>query len=90
MVLFRRVSTRTRKDPNNPDSPAKEMFLTLPQPQRNAIREKLLLCLSGETVETARHKVGDAVAEIARQYSDDGVFSPPLQRTRARDCNCTC
>ena len=43
------------------------------QPQQKvAIRQKLLECLQGETLPEVRHKVGDAVAEIARQYSDGG------------------
>lgn len=70
-VLFRRVSTRTRKDPQN--GATKELFLSLPQAQRNAIREKLLQCLSTEAIQQVRNKIGDAVAEIARQYSDDGM-----------------
>lgn len=69
-ILFRRVSTRTRKDPQTGAN--KELFLSLPQLQRNAIREKLLQCLSTETVQQVRNKIGDAVAEVARQYTEDG------------------
>ncbi|KAF2835817.1 ARM repeat-containing protein [Patellaria atrata CBS 101060] len=69
-VLFRRISTRTRKEPNSDTS--KEQFLCLPQIQRNAIREKLLPCLAGENIPNVRNKIGDAVAEIARQYTEEG------------------
>jgi hypothetical protein len=35
------------------------------------IREKLLQTLSSETTNPVRNKIGDAVAEIAREYSDN-------------------
>ena len=38
-----------------------------------AIRQKLLECLQSESLGVVRHKIGDAVAEVARQYSDDGT-----------------
>ena len=46
--------------------------MTLQQQQKIAIRSKLLQCLQSESLPHVRNKVGDAVAEIARQYSDDG------------------
>ena len=46
------------------------------QPQQKlAIRQKLLECLQGERLSDVRHKIGDAVAEIARQYSDNGRWT---------------
>lgn len=69
-VLFRRIATKTRKLPGTDES--KELFLTLLQPQKIAIRQKLLECLQNETLPQVRHKIGDAVAEVARQYADDG------------------
>ncbi|KAJ5172096.1 Importin subunit beta-3 [Penicillium capsulatum] len=69
-VLFRRIATKTRKDPATGE--AKEVFLSLSAEQRVAIREKLVACLTTESVVDVQKKVGDAVAEIARQYSDDG------------------
>lgn len=69
-VLFRRIATKTRKPPGSEES--KELFLTLQQPQKIAIRQKLLECLQNETLPPVRHKIGDAVAEVARQYADDG------------------
>lgn len=69
-ILFRRISSKTRKDPNS--SETAELFLSLPQQQKIAIQEKLLQALQSETLSNVRHKIGDAVAEIARQYSDEG------------------
>jgi hypothetical protein len=70
-VLFRRISTKTRKDPISGD--VKEVFLSLPNEQRVAIREKLVTCLTTEAVTDVRKKIGDAVAEVARQYTDNGT-----------------
>ena len=70
-VLFRRIATKTRKDPATGE--AKEIFLSLPNEQRVAIREKLVTCLTTETVTDVRKKIGDAVAEAARQYTDNGM-----------------
>ena len=52
--------------------------MTLQEPQKVAIREKLLHCLENETVPNIRNKIGDAVAELARQYSDEGNISLSL------------
>ncbi|KAI9844905.1 MAG: hypothetical protein M1837_005191 [Sclerophora amabilis] len=75
-VLFRRIATKTRKDPMSDES--KELFLTLEQAEKVEIRQKLLECLNGETLPHVRNKVGDAVAEIARQYTDNGEQWPDL------------
>lgn len=77
-VLFRRIATKTRKDPATGE--AKEVFLTLPNEQRVAIREKLVTCLTTESVTDVRKKIGDAVAEVARQYTDNGM--PPRNKYR--------
>jgi hypothetical protein len=70
-VLFRRIATKTRKDPASGD--AKEVFSSLPNEQRVAIREKLVTCLTNESVTDVRKKIGDALAEVARQYTDNGM-----------------
>jgi hypothetical protein len=44
--------------------------------QRLVIREKLVTCLTSESTTDVRKKIGDAVAEIARQYTDNGILSP--------------
>lgn len=76
-MIFRRISTRTAKDRNNQ---SKELFITLQKPQQEAIRAKLLECLSGESVASVRNKVGDATAEIARQYTDEQILNPDGSR----------
>ena len=70
-VLFRRIATKTRKDPITNE--AKELFSTLTGEQRLVIRQKLVTCLTGESITDVRKKIGDAVAEIARQYTDNGM-----------------
>lgn len=75
-VLFRRIATRTRKDPTT--DVTKDLFLTLPQPERDAIRQKLLDCLTAEATPAVRNKTSDAVAEIARQYTEEGEQWPGL------------
>ena len=65
------MATKTRKDPASSES--KELFLTLGQDEKVAIRSKLLQCLDGEQLAHVRNKIGDAVAEIARQYTDSGT-----------------
>ena len=72
-VLFRRIATKTRKLPGTDES--KELFLTLQGAQKVEIRNGLLRCLQDETVPHVRNKIGDAVAEVARQYSDEGLSS---------------
>lgn len=47
--------------------------MSLPNEQRVAIREKLVICLTSESVTDVRKKIGDAVAEVARQYTDNGT-----------------
>ncbi|MCJ1251245.1 hypothetical protein MMC30_008476 [Trapelia coarctata] len=75
-VLFRRMATKNQKLPNSTEP--RELFLSLPQQQKIAIRGKLLQCLQNESIPAVRHKIGDAVAEIARQYAEDGEPWPEL------------
>lgn len=70
-MLFRRIATKTRKDPVTNE--AKQLFSTLSGEQRLVIRQKLVTCLTSESVTDVRKKIGDAVAEIARQYTDSGM-----------------
>ena len=80
-VIFRRMSTKTRKVPGTNES--RETFLSLGQEQKVAIRSQLLQALSGEQVFAVRNKIGDAVAEIARQYTDNGLSHVSFQQ----NCN---
>ena len=66
-MIFRRIASKARKLPN--DSTV-ETFLSLETTQGYVIRQKLLEALGSETVNAVRNKIGDAVAEIAREYSD--------------------
>ena len=68
-VLFRRIAQKTRKVPGSSES--RDLFLTLQEGQQIAIRTKLLECLAKESVGHVRNKIGDAIAEVARQYTDE-------------------
>jgi hypothetical protein len=57
-----------------PNDQTTELFLSLQQESANAIRQKLLEALGSESNDSVRNKIGDAVAEIARQYSEAGSF----------------
>lgn len=46
------------------------MYLTLPSNVMVYIRELLLQCFADETEKSSRNKIGDAVAEVARQLTD--------------------
>ena len=70
--MFRRMASRTRKDPGEETS--RDLFMTIQEQQRNVIRAKLLECLANEKVAGVRNKIGDAVAEVARQYTMEGVL----------------
>jgi hypothetical protein len=69
-VIFRRLASKSRKLPNDTTV---ELFLSLPQEQGYVIRQKLLEALSTESTNAVRNKIGDAVAEIAREYSDSSM-----------------
>lgn len=69
-VVFRRMATKSKKLPGSGES--RELFLTLQLAQKIAIRQKLLQALETENIPQIRHKIGDAVAEVARQYADSG------------------
>ncbi|KIV78225.1 hypothetical protein PV11_09963 [Exophiala sideris] len=69
-VLFRKQASKTRKIPGSNES--KELFLSLSPDAKGAIRSKLLEGLGREQVNAVRNKIGDAIAEIARQYVDAG------------------
>lgn len=58
--------------PNNENV---ELFLSVPQEEAYAIRQKLLEALAAESTGSVRNKIGDAVAEVAREYSDNSTFS---------------
>lgn len=47
------------------------MFISLSKDQAAVIRQKLLETLASESDRAVRNKISDAVAEVARQYSDN-------------------
>lgn len=74
-VIFRRIASKSRKLANESTV---ELFLSLPQEQAYAIRQKLLEALGTESTNSVRNKIGDAVAEIAREYSDSKEQWPEI------------
>jgi hypothetical protein len=74
-VLFRRIASKPRKvDSGN----ATDLFLAIPPEQAVAIRQKLLETVGTESVHGVRSKICDAVAEVARQYTENGDAWPEL------------
>ncbi|KAK3313938.1 armadillo-type protein [Apodospora peruviana] len=77
-VIFRRIATKTRKTPTSDNT---DMFISLNADHALMIRAKLLETLVAETERPVRNKISDAVAEIARQYSDNNESWPELLQT---------
>lgn len=71
-VIFRRIASKSRKLENGPTV---DLFMSISKDQAQVIRQKLLETLGSETERTIRNKIGDAVAEVARQYADNGTIS---------------
>ena len=69
-MLFRRIAAKPKKAPNSQEP--RDLFMTLSPAHKEAIRGKLLQLLPNQSVSNVRHKVGYAIAEIARQYCDEG------------------
>ncbi|KAK0713787.1 armadillo-type protein [Lasiosphaeria miniovina] len=74
-VIFRRIASKTRKTASSENT---DMFFSLGKEQAEAIRIKLLETLGTESDRAVRNKISDAVAEIARQYSDNSESWPEL------------
>ncbi len=49
------------------------MFFSLSRDQAAVIRQKLLETLASETDRAVRNKISDAVAKVARQYTDNST-----------------
>jgi hypothetical protein len=71
-VLFRKQASKSRKNPVTNES--KDLFFSLSNEAKVAIRQQILQCLATEQVSHVRNKIGDAIAEIARQYTDNGAL----------------
>jgi hypothetical protein len=76
--LFRKQASKQKKVGEN----SKELFWTLNDQTRNAIRAKLLEGLAREPNASVRNKIGDAIGEIARQYVESG-----RDMRMARECS---
>jgi len=74
-VIFRRIASKTRKTEQGDSA---ELFISLAPEQAQVIRQKLLESLANESDRLVRNKIGDAVADIARQYSENSQFAPPF------------
>ena len=68
--MFRRIAGKTQTKNGEP----KELYLLLSEQLQQHIRSVLLQSFGNETDRGARNKIGDAVAEIARQLADIGEF----------------
>lgn len=81
-VIFRKIASKTRRDERNQ---VVDIFISLAKDQAAVIRQKLLECLSNESDRLVRNKISDAVAEVARQYSEYGMQPSilPLQTDRS-------
>ncbi|KAK4497104.1 hypothetical protein PRZ48_011554 [Zasmidium cellare] len=77
-IIFRRIATRTTKEASSGEN--KEVFLQLSHPSKTQIRGKLLECYAREPSKSVRNKIADAVAEIARQYTDEQILNPDGSR----------
>ena len=75
------MGTKTRKNLETDDT--KELFISLQTPQKAAIRQKLLECLHSETQTLVKHKIADAVAEVARQYAESGQYLYSWRKNRS-------
>ncbi|KAI0127368.1 armadillo-type protein [Xylariales sp. AK1849] len=74
-VIFRRIASKSRK---NEKGETAEMFVTLSPEHAITIRQKLLENLANETDRNVRNKISDAVADVARQYSENNDTWPEI------------
>ncbi|KAK7416969.1 importin subunit beta-3 [Neonectria punicea] len=74
-VIFRRIASKTRKIESGENL---DLFFSLAKDHAAAIRQKLLETLAVEPERLIRNKISDAVAEVARQYTENGDPWPEL------------
>ncbi|SCO81749.1 probable beta karyopherin [Fusarium oxysporum] len=77
-VIFRRIASKTRK---NETGESMDLFISLTKDQAAVIRQKILETLAAESERLVRNKISDAVAELARQYTENGDIWPELLGT---------
>ncbi|KAI0005217.1 importin beta-3 subunit [Xylariaceae sp. FL0662B] len=74
-VIFRRIASKTRKTDKGDNA---EIFISLPHEQATVIRQRLLETLAQERDRLVRNKISDAVADLARQYSENNEQWPEI------------
>ncbi|KAL8405126.1 hypothetical protein RB594_009859 [Gaeumannomyces avenae] len=74
-VIFRRIAGKTRK---NDKGETQDTYISLVKDQAIVIRQKLLETLAAEADRGVRNKISDAVAEVARQCTDNSESWPDL------------
>ncbi|KAH6668610.1 importin subunit beta-3 [Plectosphaerella plurivora] len=74
-VIFRRIASKTRKTERGDNV---DLFFSLAKDQAAMIRQKLLETMAADIDRSVRHKISDAVAEVARQYIENGETWPEL------------
>ncbi|KAI0205993.1 armadillo-type protein [Astrocystis sublimbata] len=74
-VIFRRIASKTRKTEKGDNV---EIFISLPAEQAHVIRQKVLETLAHESDRLVRNKIGDAVADLARQYTENNDQWPEI------------
>lgn len=72
-MIFRRIASKTRKTDKGDNA---EIFISLPPEQAQVIRHRVLETLAHESDRLVRNKIGDAVADVARQYSENSQSAP--------------
>lgn len=74
-VIFRRIASKTRKTETGETL---DLFFSLAKDQAAVIRQNLLQTLAAESERAVRNKISDAVAEVARQYTENNDAWPEL------------
>ncbi|KAK6544185.1 hypothetical protein TWF694_000891 [Orbilia ellipsospora] len=75
-VLFRRMASKTVKKPE-----PRDLFISIDQNTQIGVQNVLIQCFGTEQDPQVRHKIGDAIADIARQIYDDERHWPELLGT---------
>ncbi|KAF3080795.1 hypothetical protein TWF569_003879 [Orbilia oligospora] len=75
-VLFRRMASKTVKKPE-----PRDLFISIDRDTQQQVQNILIQCFADETDHQVRNKIGDAIADIARQIYDDERAWPELLGT---------
>ncbi|KAF3907148.1 Importin-5 [Orbilia brochopaga] len=72
-VLFRRMAGKTVKKPE-----PRDLFISIDQNTQQTVQGHLIRCFGEEANPHVRNKIGDAIADVARQIYDDERAWPEL------------